>query len=93
MYPPGNPDKTGLLEGINIQFFDDLLPLIVEDEIVGNESFDDCCTRRINVIINLILSGLGIFAKVRPDVGTKSHDVEKEVTDLILAFAGCGHST
>jgi hypothetical protein len=71
----------GLLEGIFIQLFDDTLPLIVEDEVVGNESFDDCCTRRICVIINLILSGLGIFAQARPDLVTKCHDVKKEVTD------------
>ncbi len=81
LYPPGNLDKAGLLEEIVIQFFDDTLPLIVEDEVVGNESFDVCCTRRISVIINLVLSGLGIFAQGRPDVVTKSHDVEKEVTD------------
>jgi hypothetical protein len=58
-----------------------MLPIAIEDEVVGNGSFDDCCTRRINMIINLILSGLGIFAQVRPNVSTKSHDVEKEVTD------------
>ncbi len=40
LYPSGNLDKTGSLEGITIQFFDDTLPLIVEDEVVGNESFD-----------------------------------------------------
>ncbi len=72
MYPPGNLYKTGSLEGIFIQFFDGMLPLIIEDEVVGNESFDDCCTRRISVRIDLILSGLGIFAQARPDVATKS---------------------
>jgi hypothetical protein len=81
LYPPGNLDKMGLLEGIFVQFFNDTLPIIVEDEVVGNESFDDCCTRRISMIINLILSGLGIFAQARPDVVTKSHDHKKEVTD------------
>jgi hypothetical protein len=58
-----------------------MLPLIVEVEVVGNKSFDDCCIRRISVIINLILSGLGVFAQARPNVVTKSHGVEKEVTD------------
>ncbi len=80
LYPPGNLDKTGLLEGVFVQFFDDTHPLIVEDEVVGNESFDDCCTRRISVTIDLILSDLGIFAQARPNVATKSHNVEKEVT-------------
>jgi hypothetical protein len=70
-----------LLEGICVQFFNDTLPIFVEDEVVGNKSFDDCCTRRISVIIDLILSGLGIFAQARPDLATKSHDVKKEVTD------------
>jgi hypothetical protein len=81
------------LEGVFVQFFNDTLPIIVEDEVVGNESFDDCCTRRISVIIDLILSGLGIFSQARPNVATKSHDVKKEVTDWILAFAGCGPLT
>jgi hypothetical protein len=81
LYPAGNLDKKGLLEGVFVQFFDDTLPLIVEDEVIGNESFDDCCTRRTSMIIDLILSGLGIFAQVRLDVATKSHDVKKEVTD------------
>ncbi len=61
LYPIGNLDKTDSLEGIFVQFFDDTHPLIVEDEVIGNESFDDCCTRRI-MINDLILSGLGIFA-------------------------------
>ncbi len=81
LYPPGNLHGTGLLEGLFVQFFNDTLPLIVEDEVVGNESFDDCYIRRISVIINLILSDLGIFAQARPYVATESHDVEKEVTD------------
>ncbi len=81
LYPPSNLDKTGLLEGIVVQFFDDTLPLIVEDEVVGNESFDNCFTRWISVMIDLILSGLGIIAQARPDVATKSHNVEKEDTD------------
>jgi hypothetical protein len=33
------------------------------------------------MMINFILSGLGVFAQARADVATKSHDVEKEVTD------------
>ncbi len=69
------------MEGLFIRFFNDMLPLIVEDEVVGNESFDDCCTRRISVIIKRILSGLGIFAQARPGVATKSNNVKKEVTD------------
>ncbi len=81
MYPPGNLDKTGSLEGIFVQFLNDTLPIAVEDEVIGNESFDDCCTRRISMIINLILRGLGIFAQARPNVATKSHDIEKQVTD------------
>ncbi len=35
-----------------------------------------------------ILSGLGVFAQAKSDVETKSHDIKKEVTDWILAFAG-----
>ncbi len=33
------------------------------------------------MIIDLILSGLGIFAQARLNVATESHNVEKEVTD------------
>jgi hypothetical protein len=78
---PGNLDKTGSLEGIFVQFFNDTLPLLIEDEVVDNESFDNCFTRRISVMINFILSGLGIFAKARSDVATESHGIKKEVTN------------
>ena len=81
LYTPSDLDKTGSLEGIFVQFFHDTFPLIVEDEAVGNESFDTCFTRWISVMIDLFLSGLGIFAQARPDVATESHDIKKEVTD------------
>jgi hypothetical protein len=71
----------GLLEGVFIQIIDDVLLLIVEDEIVGDESLDDRFTRWIGIMIDLILSGLGVFAQARSNVATKSHDVKKEVTD------------
>ncbi len=78
---PSDLDKTGLLEGIFVQFLDDTLLFIVEDEVIGDESFDNRFTRWISVMIDFILSDLGIFAQARSDVGTKSHDVKKEVTD------------
>ncbi len=81
LYTPSNLDKMGSLEGIFVQFFDDILPLIIEDEVVGNKSFDNSFTRWISVMINFILSGLGIFAQTRPDVATESHNVKKEVID------------
>ncbi len=57
------------MEGVFVQFFNDMFPIIVENEVIGNESFDDCCTRRISVIIKLILSGLGtFFAQARPNL-------------------------
>jgi hypothetical protein len=37
---PRNLDKMGLLEGVFIQILDDTLVLIIEDEVVGNESLD-----------------------------------------------------
>ncbi len=81
LYTRSNLDKTGSLEGVFIQILDDALLLIVEDEVVGDESLDDRFTRWIGMMINFILSGLGVFAQARSDVATKSHDVEKEVTD------------
>jgi hypothetical protein len=78
---PSNLDKTGLLEGVFVQILDSALILIVEDEVVGNESLDDRFTRWIGIMINFILSGLGVFSQARSDVATKSHDIEKEVTD------------
>jgi hypothetical protein len=69
-----------------------MLFLIVEDEAVGNESLDNRFTRWISVMIDFVLSGLGIFAQARSNVATESHNVKKEVTDRILTFAGCGHS-
>ena len=38
-------------------------------------------TGGINVIVNLILSGLGIFTQARPYVAAKSHNVEEEIID------------
>jgi hypothetical protein len=58
-----------------------MITLIIEDEVVGNESFDNCFSRRISVMINRILSGLGIFAQARPNLVAESHNVKKEVTD------------
>ncbi len=81
MYTPSNLDKTGSLEGVIVQVLDDALLLIVEDEVIGDESLDDCFTRWISMMINFILSGLGIFAQARSNVVTKSHDVKKAVTD------------
>ncbi len=81
LYMPSNLDKTGLLEGVFVQILDDVLLLIIEDEAVGNESLDDRFTRWIGMMINFILSGLGILAQARFDVATKSHNVKKEVTD------------
>jgi hypothetical protein len=71
----------GSLEGVFVQMLDNALLLIVEDEVVGNESLDDCFTRWIGMMIDFILSGLGIFSQARSDVETKSHDVKKEVTE------------
>ncbi len=92
LYLPGNLDKTGSLKGIFVQFLYDTLPIVIEDEVVGNDSFDDCSTRRISMIIDLILSGLGIFTQARPNVVAESHDFEEEITE-IPAFAGCGRLT
>jgi hypothetical protein len=81
MYTPSNLDITGSLEGVFVQILDDTLLLIVEDEVVGDESLDDRFTRWIGMIIDFILSGMGIFAQARSNVATKSHDIKKEVTD------------
>ncbi len=58
-----------------------MLPLIVEDEVVGDESFDNCFIRWISVMIDFILSGLGIFPQARSDVATESYNDKKKVTD------------
>ncbi len=81
LYTPSNLDKTGLLEGVFVQILDDALLLIVEAEVVGDESLDDYFTRWIGMMINFIMSGLGVFAQARSDVATESHNVKKEVTD------------
>ncbi len=78
---PSNLDETGSLEGVIVQVLDNPLFLIIEDEVVGNESLDDRFTRWISMMINFILSGLGVFAQARSNVATKSHDIKKEVTD------------
>jgi hypothetical protein len=81
LYSPSDLDKTSLLQGFLVQILNDVLFLVIEDEVVGNESLDNHFARWISVMIDLILSGLGIFAQARSDVATESHDVEKEVTD------------
>ncbi len=81
LYLTGNLDKMSLLEGIFIHILEDALFLVVEDEVVGNESLDNRFARWKSVMIDFILSGLSIFAQARSDVATKSHDVKKLVTD------------
>ncbi len=70
-----------MLGGFFVQILDDVLFLVVEDELLGNESLDNRFARWISVMIDFILSGLGIFPQARSDVATESHDVKKEVTD------------
>jgi hypothetical protein len=77
LYAPSNLDKTGLLEGVIVQVLEDALLLIVENEVVGDESLDDRFTRWICMMIDFILSGLGLFAQARSNVATKSHDIKK----------------
>ncbi len=81
LYTPSNLDKTGSLEGVLVQILDDALLLIIEDEVVGDESLHDHFIRWIGMMINFILSGMGIFAQARSNVATKSHDIKKVVTD------------
>jgi hypothetical protein len=42
---PSNLDKTGSLEGVIVQVLNDALLLIIENEVVGNESLDGHLTR------------------------------------------------
>ena len=81
LYTPCDLDKTSSLEGIFVQILDNALFLIVEDEVIGDESLDNHFTRWISVMINFVLSGLGIFTQARSDEVTESLDVKKEVTD------------
>jgi hypothetical protein len=81
LYTPSNLDKMGLLEGVFVQILDDVLLLIIEDKVVGNESLNDHFTRWISMMIDFIVSGLGVFAQARYDLAAESHDVKKEVTD------------
>jgi hypothetical protein len=69
------------MEGICVQILDDTLFLIIEDEVVGSESLDNHFTRWISVMIDFILSGLGIFAQAKSDVAIDSHDIKKKVPD------------
>jgi hypothetical protein len=80
LYTPSNLDETGSLEGVFVQILDDAFLLIIEDEVVGNESLDDRFTRWLSMI-DYILSGLGVFAQARSNVAADSHNVKKEVTD------------
>ncbi len=75
---PSDLDETISLEGIFVQILDDTIFLIVEDEVIDDESLDNRFTRWISVMINFILS---VFAQARSNVATESHDVKKAVTD------------
>jgi hypothetical protein len=77
LYTPSNLDKTGQLKGVFIQILDDAPLLIVEDEVVGDESLDDRFTRWISMMIDFIMSGLGVLAQARSDVAAKSHNVKR----------------
>ncbi len=81
LYTQSNLDNTGSLGEVFVQILDDTLLFIVEDEVVGDESLDDRFNRWISMMIDFILSGLGVFAQARSDIATESHDVKKEVTD------------
>jgi hypothetical protein len=81
LYTPSDLDKTSSLKGIFVQILDNMHFLIVEDEVIGNESLENHFTRWISLMIDFILSGLGIFAQARSNVATKSHDIKKEFTD------------
>ncbi len=81
LYTPSNLVETGSLEGVIVQVLDYALLLIIEDEVVDDESLDDHFTRWLSMMINFILSGLGVFAQARSNVATKSHEVKKEVAD------------
>jgi hypothetical protein len=70
LYTPSDLDETSLLEGIFVQILDDTLFLIIEDEVVGNNSLDNRFTRWISVMNNFVLSGLGIIAQARSDLAT-----------------------
>ncbi len=61
---PSNLGKTGLLEGVFIQILEDTLLLIIEDEVVGNESLDDRFPRWISMMIDFILNGRGLFGSL-----------------------------
>ncbi len=69
------------MKGIIVQFLNDTLPVVKDEEVAGNESFDECSTGRISKIIDLILSGLGILTQAKHDVAAESHNVKDEITD------------
>ena len=48
LYAPSDLDKTSLLEGFFVQILDNALFLVIEDEVVGNESLDNRFARWIS---------------------------------------------
>ncbi len=68
-----------------------MLLLIIENEVIGEESLHNCSTRRVGVHVNFLLSGLGVFTQARPNVAAKSHNVEQKIMDLVLIMAGVRH--
>jgi hypothetical protein len=68
------------LEGVFVQILDNVLLIIIENEVMGNERLNDGFTR----------SGLCVFAQAWPDVATESHKAKEEITDQIFVFASLG---
>ena len=54
-----------------------MIVFIVEDKIVEAKRLDNTRAIGVDMIINLVLHGLSIFADARANVGRKSQNVEK----------------
>jgi hypothetical protein len=70
-----------------------MLFAVVKNEIIGNKSFDDRCTRWIRVMINFVLSSLGKFAQTGTNVTTKRLKVKEKIINQIVVLTNSGRAS
>jgi hypothetical protein len=71
------------LERVLIQNRNNELFAIIKNEVAGNKSFDDCCTRWVCMVINFVLGSLCIFAQTGTNVTTETYKVKEKIINRI----------
>jgi hypothetical protein len=65
---PSNLDNSDGLNGIESQDLNNMLLGVIENKIIGHESFDDGHSQRVGMHIYLVLVLLSAFTQTRADI-------------------------